>query len=119
MADPVSPPKLAPTPAPVDRLAGLLELMRQATPEQKGLIRDALGVSGIKKKKRRGGTNADAKQFVGRFGECIQGADFQVAPPQAVYEKGPAAVRAWMEKREEGLSITESELDSIVAAAVV
>lgn len=105
-------------PSSMEGAARLVELLRQSTPEQKKMIRDAMGVTdpSIKRKKSRG-SNADARQFVTRFGECVHGDDFEVLPPQGVYERGPQAVAAWFAKREDNQGITDAELDAIVAAA--
>ena len=100
-----------------EALGRLVSLLQQATPEQRSLIKDALGVREGIKRKRRHGSNADARQFVTRFGECVQPAGFEVTPPQGVYERGPLAVAAWRQRRESGESITDSELDTIVQQA--
>ena len=66
-----------------DGVGRLLDLMKAATPEQKDLIRSTLGVGGIQKKRRKG-SNSDARTFSNRFGDAVHVEDFAVCPPSNI-----------------------------------
>ena len=99
-----------------DGVARLMDLFKVASPEQKQMIRDSLGVGGVIKKKNRRSTQ-DARMFVNRFGDVVHQPGFQVAPPSNVVDKGPRAVAGWMARREENMGTSEADLDQIVQSA--
>ena len=109
----VVPPQVA------DGIGRLLELFKSANAEQKDLIRNALGVTGGIRKRKRQQSNSDAKQFVSRFGEAIHKEGFKVEPPSGITSRGAAAVRVWHQRREENQGISDAELDGIVESAVL
>lgn len=106
-----------PVVATEDGVARLVGILKQATPEQKDMIRDVIGESGLIKKKRRRGSTQDARMFVTRFGDAVHPEGFEVAPPSNIYDKGPAAVRLWRSRREENMGTSQADIDAMVMAA--
>lgn len=99
----------------------LIDLLTRASEDQKDAIRKALGVQASVKAPQRKQSNADAQQVLAAHGGgTFQPKSFKPVPPEGVYEKGPEAVRRWLDRWENGqtFSSRQAEIEGIDAEAL-
>lgn len=117
-----TPPAPAPRaePAPPDSdLVGLAAMLERATPEQKELLREALGVknSVINKPKAPRKTNADVRKISALVGDVYRPGGGGFKPSESIADKGPEAVAAARQRWEEGQTTSSRKSDEMEALA--
>lgn len=114
-----SPP--APQPVASDSGSTIIDLLTRASEDQKDAIRKALGVQATVKPPKRKQSNADAQQVLAAHGGgTYQPQGFRPVPPEGVSQKGPDAVRRWLDRWENGqtFSSRQAEIQGIDAEAL-